>query len=252
MSVESCHCISHFHMENSKRCKRATILSDGRICVGGMGGYCAIFGPPQEVERIISEYAGKMHCEARRVITDIDLSDDERDRVGGLSAEKHEKRDLSDVWEAMEKIQIQCKARNEEMRQDKHKMTILELQNKAEQERMQEMESKLQLQDERIESLGGVIAELRTNIGRNSSTDGWERFVQDEQDRCDNSRLVTNAAQFIRRLPREISSFITRPICVGAVVATIAYYYIPQERLRLAREGKAMSAAMQLSAAQSQ
>jgi len=56
VSIKSGMCISHFLLENSNdACKNvneidvAIILGDGRICVGGKYGYCAIFQQPSEV-----------------------------------------------------------------------------------------------------------------------------------------------------------------------------------------------------------
>jgi len=61
MSVESGECVSHCQLENSKFLLRAAVLSDGRVCFGGIGGYCAIFKLPQEAEEFISEHAERKY-----------------------------------------------------------------------------------------------------------------------------------------------------------------------------------------------
>lgn len=57
VSVESGQCISHFHLENSNELESAAaVMTDGRICVGGDNGYCALFQLPTEVDQVIGQY----------------------------------------------------------------------------------------------------------------------------------------------------------------------------------------------------
>lgn len=54
LSLSTARFISHFQIENPHRLLRATLLSDGRVCVGGQHGYCAILQPPHEIEGFVN------------------------------------------------------------------------------------------------------------------------------------------------------------------------------------------------------
>lgn len=61
-------CVAICPLKNSVR---ATVLSDGRVFVCGMHGYCTIFKPPKEVEVSIAEYNQRIVMDGRR-IPDVD------------------------------------------------------------------------------------------------------------------------------------------------------------------------------------
>jgi len=61
VSIESGICISHFKLKCSKGMFRAAVLSDGRICVGGIDKYAFIFQPPPKVADHISYYIERMY-----------------------------------------------------------------------------------------------------------------------------------------------------------------------------------------------
>lgn len=63
VSVQSVQCISHSNVENSVFIYRASVLSDGRVCVGGSLGYCALFEPIQEIADLIGEYVESRYSE---------------------------------------------------------------------------------------------------------------------------------------------------------------------------------------------
>jgi len=55
ISVQSGQCISCCKLHKPKDLSRATLLSDGRVCIGGSNGFCAIFKLPKETESFISK-----------------------------------------------------------------------------------------------------------------------------------------------------------------------------------------------------
>lgn len=61
VSLQSGKCISHCNLQKSNHLQHAAVLSDGRVCVGGVDGYCAIFKPSEETEDIIGYYAQRMN-----------------------------------------------------------------------------------------------------------------------------------------------------------------------------------------------
>lgn len=61
VSIESGQFISHYKLKDSNFFTRAAVMSDGRVCVGGLYGYCAIFKPPQEIEHFIADYTQRMN-----------------------------------------------------------------------------------------------------------------------------------------------------------------------------------------------
>lgn len=61
VSVVTGNCISHCQLKYSKPAYAATVLSDGRICVGGDAGYCTIFQSPEIVQDYIGEYSDRMY-----------------------------------------------------------------------------------------------------------------------------------------------------------------------------------------------
>lgn len=57
----SSQCVYHCQLVNWGRFRRAAILSEGRICVGGSEGYCAIFQPQHEIEDYVNVFAQQMY-----------------------------------------------------------------------------------------------------------------------------------------------------------------------------------------------
>jgi len=56
-------------LENSLDLQVPTVLSDGRVCGCGSGGYCAISLPSKEVEDIIGECVSRLHGVRRSFIS---------------------------------------------------------------------------------------------------------------------------------------------------------------------------------------
>lgn len=63
ISAASGQCVFRFRIELPLGIELydVTVLSDGRICVGGDDAYCAIVKPPKEVEVWVNEYTERMY-----------------------------------------------------------------------------------------------------------------------------------------------------------------------------------------------
>jgi len=67
VSLPSGRCIHHWPFGDLRYLRQTAVLADGRVCVAGDKGYCAILPPPQEVKHIITEYAQRMRGKAGKV-----------------------------------------------------------------------------------------------------------------------------------------------------------------------------------------
>lgn len=186
VSLESGQCISHCELDTENWLFQTTVLSDGRICVGGEGGYCSIFDPPQEAKEIISDYTQRIYSPYTTIVEEVveeeigSVSNENRgtvvvdatadslanlptgingihERIEGRSSkfaeDKIGKGDISELWEKMEMMQ-------ERNKDQERKIARFEQLNKQQEARISNLEL---LMKAKMETFEDIIAEMRKN-----------------------------------------------------------------------------------------
>lgn len=110
IATETFKCVAQIRLPRSQVLWSASILSDRRICVIGVSGYCGIFSSPDTVKVSIAKCAEKMMLEARQATRNPRV-DDVVQLKAELAAQKLEtekgKADIASLMNEMEKIRAE-------------------------------------------------------------------------------------------------------------------------------------------------
>jgi len=143
VSVESGKCISHYQVENSKGLYRTTVLSDGRMCIGGLRGYCAIFDTPPEVQ----SYMGKCLPPIKEEKSTVSVNN-----IGDINTMQLEKK-VQNMESEIEELKVQNKELQLQNKEQAVRIAIMELSKLKEDGNTEVMKVQLKKQQEKIAEL---------------------------------------------------------------------------------------------------
>jgi len=153
LSLASGECVGHFlsSIKKRDRIRVATMMGDGRICVGGKSGFCGIFNPPSQLEQHINNYAenvGRQYpiiepSNITGIAPDDGYSAGEEIRTDYQAVHKCDEHDHGNISELLKNIDSHNKVQEDTISMLKIKIDSIELELRDKGEEIECMKRKM-------------------------------------------------------------------------------------------------------------